>query len=362
MNESQSTHYQIRINKSEKLKAKPQTESLGFGQHFTDHMFVARYSKEKGWYDLAIQPYQPLQLDPAASVLHYGQALFEGMKAFRQENGDIALFRTQYNWQRMVFGAERLCMEAPPLDLFQEAVRKLVDVDRDWIPQTKGSALYIRPTLIGTEGFLGVRPSDEYIFFIILSPVGAYYKDGLKPVSIWVEEKYSRAAPGGLGATKAGANYAGSLKAASEAKKQGCSQVLWLDTEKKYVEEVGTMNVFFVFKNEIATPSLDGTILAGGVRQCIIEMLRQWRLPIVERKVSLEEIKSSVQNGNLREVFGTGTAAVVSPVGRLCADQWTLQIGSQTGQMGELTQKIYKELTDIQYGLKLDEYHWIEKI
>ncbi len=350
----------ISVTKTTQPLAKPDVNNLGFGQYFTDHMFVAKYSDDKGWYESKITPYGPLPLDPAASVLHYGQALFEGMKAFRQQNGDVALFRMEYNWNRMCQGAERLCMVAPPKELFLQGIRELVKIDQSWIPENKGSALYIRPTLIGSEGFLGVRPSREYIYFVILSPVGAYYKSGLSPVSIWVEEDYSRACPGGLGNTKAAANYASSLKAAYEAKKKDYSQVLWLDTTRTYVEEVGTMNVFFVFKNEIVTPSLDGTILAGGMRDSVIQVLKQWNLPIVERKIKIQEIRDGANNGSLVEAFGTGTAAVISPVGELAAKNWQVKINN--GQMGDVTTKLYQELTDIQYGYKADSLNWIEKL
>lgn len=355
------TAMQISVTKTTQPFKKPDVNSLGFGQYFSDHMFVAKYSEDKGWYEAKILPYGPLPLDPAASALHYGQALFEGMKAFRQHTGDVALFRMEYNWKRMQLGAERLCMVAPPQELFLQGIRELVKLDQDWIPEQKGSALYIRPTLIGSEGFLGVRPAREYIFFIILSPVGAYYKSGLAPVSIWVEEEYCRAAPGGLGATKAAANYASSLKAANEAKKHDYSQVLWLDTTKTYVEEVGTMNVFFIFKNEIVTPSLgSGTILAGGMRDSVLQVLKKWNLPVVERKVKLQEIHDGAMNGNLLEAFGTGTAAVVSPVGEFASKTWKVKIND--GQMGETTKKLYQELTDIQYGFKPDIYNWIEKL
>lgn len=350
----------ISVTKTTQPQQKPDAQNLGFGQYFTDHMFVAKYSDAKGWYESKIVPYGPLPMDPAASVLHYGQALFEGMKAFRQSNGDVALFRMEYNWNRMCQGAERLCMVAPPKELFLEGIRQLVKIDQDWIPENKGSALYIRPTLIGTEGFLGVRPSREYTYFVILSPVGSYYKSGLSPVGIWVEEDFTRACPGGLGATKAAANYASSLKAAFEAKKKDYSQVLWLDTTRTYVEEVGTMNVFFVFKNEIVTPSLEGTILAGGTRDSVIQLLKSWGKPVVERKVKLSEIHEGAKNGNLIEAFGTGTAAVITPVGELAAKNWQVKIND--GKMGELTTKLYQDLTDIQYGFKPDSLNWIEKL
>ena len=349
----------ISILKSTTNKVKPDSKTLGFGKYFTDHMFVAKYTASKGWHEATVGPYSPFQLDPGASVLHYGQALFEGMKAFRQESGKVVLFRPDFNWQRMTEGAERLCMQAPPKDLFFEGVNELVKTDVSWIPSGPGS-LYIRPTLIGTEAFLGVRPSDEILFFVILSPVGNYYAEGTAPIKIWVETKYVRAAPGGLGSTKAAANYANSLKAALEAKNKGYSQVLWLDHTRELIEEVGTMNVFFVFENEIVTPSLDGTILGGGVRASVIELLKSWNLPIVERKLKLSEVQAAAKNGTLKEAFGTGTAAVISPIGELATE--TMKIELNQGAIGELSQRIYTELTDIQFGKKPDKFGWLKEI
>ncbi len=352
--------YPISITKSAALKAKPDSSTLGFGKYFTDHMFTAKYSVEKGWYSAEVSPYKPFEIDPGASVLHYGQALFEGMKAFRQENGKIVLFRPEFNWKRMTAGADRLCMEAPPQELFLQGIKELVKVDEDWIPDQPGS-LYIRPTLIGTEAFLGVRPSNEILFFAILSPVSSYYAEGSAPINIWVEKNYLRAAPGGLGATKAAANYAGSLKAALNAKKKGYSQVLWLDHMHEYVEEVGTMNVFFVFENEIVTPSLDGTILGGGVRESVIQLLKSWNLPIVERKLKLAEVLEASKTGKLKEAFGTGTAAVISPIGELANDEWKIKLSHQ-GQQGELSKKIYDELTGVQYGRREDKLGWLSPL
>jgi branched-chain amino acid aminotransferase len=347
----------ISITKSSNLKPKPDPSSLGFGRFFTDHMFTCYYSEKKGWYDPKVTPYQALPLDPGASVLHYGQALFEGMKAFRMKNGHCAMFRPEFNWDRMVAGADRLCMKAPPKELFIEGVRQLVRADQDWIPDQKGCALYIRPTLIGTEAFLGVRPAEEYLFFVILSPVGSYYTEGTKPIKIWVEEEYIRAAPGGLGATKAAANYASSLKAAQEAKKSAYAQVLWLDTTREHVEEVGTMNVFFVFENEIVTPSLDGTILGGGTRDSIITLLKSWNKPVVERKVKLQEIRDAHAKGQLKEIFGTGTAAVISPVGELAAKNWKIVINNN--ETGPVATQLYDELTGIQNGTRPDPFGWM---
>ncbi|HEX7673902.1 MAG TPA: branched-chain amino acid aminotransferase [Bdellovibrio sp.] len=338
-------------------KALPPSDKLGFGNYFTDHMFVAKFAEGKGWYDAQILPYSPIPMDPGASVFHYGQALFEGMKAFRQADGKVVFFRPEFNHNRMVEGAARMCLEAPPLDLFMEGMQQLVKVDERWIPSEPNTALYIRPTLIGTEGFLGVRPSKETMFFIILSPVGSYYGEGSKPVKIWTEETYLRAAPGGLGAVKAGANYASSLKAALEAKKKGYAQVLWLDVEHQGIEEVGTMNVFFVFKNEIVTPALNGSILNGGTRDAVVQLLKDKKLPIVERRITITEVIEGLQKGELLEAFGTGTAAVISPIGELHyrGKDWLIN----NGQTGDLSKTIYAEVTAIQSGKLPDTHNWI---
>lgn len=341
------------------LKPKPDFSHLGFGQYFTDHMFVAHYREGKGWDRGEIRPYSALPLDPAASVLHYGQALFEGLKAFKQGDGRCVLFRPEYNWRRMCAGAERLCMPGPAPEFFAQALAQLVDIEKEWIPSAPG-ALYLRPTLIGTEGFLGVRPSHEYMFFTILSPVGSYYSEGAKPLKIWVEDQYLRASPGGLGAVKAAANYAASLKAAYEAKQKGYSQVLWLDVNHEYVEEVGTMNVFFVFEDEIVTPSLDGTILGGGTRDSVLTLLRSWNLPVNERKIKIRELREGHALGKLQEVFGVGTAAVISPVGELSSNGWKIQLDAD--KAGPLAQRLYTELTSIQQGTSPDRFNWIKPV
>lgn len=341
-------------------KALPPSDKLGFGNYFTDHMFVAKYAEGKGWYDAQILPYGPIPLDPGASVFHYGQALFEGMKAFRQNDGHIVLFRPEFNHERMADGAERMCLETPPLELFMQGLKELVKVDERWIPQGPNTALYIRPTLIGTESFLGVRPSHETMFFIILSPVGSYYSEGTKPVKIWTEEKYLRAAPGGLGAVKAGANYAASLKGALEAKQRGYAQVLWLDVEHQGIEEVGTMNVFFVFKNEIVTPALNGSILPGGTRAAIIELLKSKKLPISERRLTITEVVERLSKGELLEAFGTGTAAVISPIGALHYQGKDWEINQ--GQTGSLSTELYNEISAIQRGEQADIFGWIKRL
>jgi len=350
----------IPVEKTSKPKIHPAPDQLGFGQFFTDHMFLMEYSEAKGWHNPRITPYQPLPIDPGACVLHYGQALFEGMKAFSQKNDDVVLFRPQYNCQRLITGATRLCMQAPPADLMLEGIQALVRTDQAWVPKFQGGALYIRPTLIATEAFLGVRPSKNYLFYVILSPVGSYYKEGLNPISIWVEEKYIRAAPGGLGATKAGANYASSLLAAQEAKKKGCAQVLWLDVTHEHIEEVGTMNVFFKIDDQILTPSLNGSILAGGTRDSVIQVLKSWNLPVIERRLSLAEILEAHSQGRLQEAFGTGTAAVISPIGEFQYRDRALIVNGRA--IGPLAQKLYKEFTDLQYGEKPDTRQWLMKI
>ena len=348
----------IEISKTMTPRAKVNFDQLGFGKYFADHMFTLEYDHGI-WKNPKIIPYGPFEMEPGASVFHYGQALFEGMKAFRSQSGKIHLFRPEFNAKRMADGAERLCMPRIPIDLFLEAVDALVKVDESWIPKEKGTALYLRPTLIGTESFLGVRPSEKYLFFIISSPVGAYYPEGFSPVKIWIEQNTVRAAQGGLGAIKAAANYAASLLASTQAKKMGFSQVLWLDAkERKFIEEVGTMNVFFCIGDEVITPLLDGSILAGGTRDCVTQILKSWNISVIERKISLDEVVQANKSGKLKEIFGTGTAAVISSVGELSNQDITIKINET--KAGSLTQKLYSEITDIQYGLKPDIYNWVK--
>lgn len=357
---SESRHTSIPVQLTSQRRAKPDFSKLGFGQYFSDHVFVSHFNREKGWHNSAIKPYEALHLDPGASVLHYGQALFEGMKAFHSKSGKTCLFRPKFNWERMTRGAQRLCMEAPPWEIFSSGIEELVRVDQEWIPKGTGASLYIRPTLIGTEAFLGVRPANEYLFFVLLSPVGSYYAEGVAPIKIWVEKELCRAAPGGLGATKAAANYASSLKAAYEAKKKGYAQVLWLDTSKTQIEEVGTMNVFFVFKNKIVTPNLDGTILGGATRDSVIQILKSWNKPIEERKLPLEEVLAAHKAGDLVEAFGTGTAAVISPIGELSCDSFKITLNE--GRIGPLAQQLYEEITGIQRGEKPDRWNWVQNL
>ncbi len=348
----------VQVFRSKVTKARPRDDQLGFGQHFTDHMFVARYEEASGWDSGQIVPYGPLAVDPAASVLHYGQALFEGIKAFRQKDGTVALFRPHFNAERMRMGADRLCL--PPVDAttFIEVIIALLKEDIEWMPRLRGTSMYIRPTLIGTEAFLGVRPSAQATFFVILSPVGPYYKTSSVSIPIWIEKDDLRAAPGGLGHTKAGANYAASLRAALRAKDHGCTQVLWTDHSHEFVEEVGTMNVFFRIKDSVLTPALNGSILGGGTRACCIELLQEKGIPVEERPISLAEIGKAWKSGELQEVFGTGTAAVITPVDTLVNDRevWTIDKG-----FGPIAKYLYDEITGIQSGEKVDRHNWLLK-
>lgn len=342
---------------AERTKPRPDEKTLGFGRIFTDHMLVARYEEGKGWHDAKILPYGPLQLDPAAAVLHYGQELFEGMKAYRGKDGKIRLFRPEENCRRMAEGAARLCIPAVPPEEMLEMIVELLEVEKDWVPHSEGTALYIRPTLVATEPFLGVRPSRSYLFFVILSPVGAYYAEGFDPVKIWVEPKFSRAARGGLGAVKAGANYAASLLASEQAKAKGYAQVLWLDaSEHRWLEEVGTMNLFLRIGDEVVTPPLGGSILPGITRDSVIRLLRHWDVSVVERPIAIDEVREAHARGTLKEVFGTGTAAVISPVKELCYKDEALQVGN--GEMGELSRRLYDTITGIQYGEIPDPFGW----
>lgn len=350
-------HLDIRIQAAPRTRTLPAAKDLGFGRHFADHMFAMDYEEGKGWHSARIVPYGNLSLDPAASALHYGQAMFDGLKAFRANDGRILMFRGDRHARRLSEGAPRLGMPGPSPEAIFEAMRALVWHERDWVPSGHGTSLYIRPTLIGTEGFLGVRAAKKYLFFIILSPVGAYYPDGLKPVKIWVEQQYIRAAKGGLGAVKAAANYGSSLFVASEAQKRGYAQVLWLDAlEHRYCEEVGVMNLFAQLGDEIVTAPLEGTILAGVTRDSVITLLREWGYQVNERRYAFEEIVAAKKNGTLGEVFGTGTAAVVSPVGELGHRDGAVMIGD--GKIGPVAQRLYDTLFSIQYGDSPDPRGW----
>jgi branched-chain amino acid aminotransferase len=346
----------------EKRKAKPTDESkLGFGKIFSDHFFTMPYHADKGWHDPLIEPYRPLQLDPTAMCLHYAQEIFEGMKAYRGKDGAIFFFRPMDNIRRMNVSAERLCM--PKLDeaLFLEALTKLVLLERDWIPRGSGTSVYIRPTMIATEPALGVHPAGEYLFFIIMGPVGAYYPEGFAPTKIYVTEEYCRSVPGGTGDCKAGGNYAASLYASEIAKNMGYTQVLWLDAiERKYVEEVGTSNMFFVIGEELITAPLTGSILPGVTRASVIQLARSWGMKVTERRISMDEVLEVIAAGTLKEAFASGTAAVVSPVGQIYYRGKEYRIGG--GKTGRFTEKLYNEILQIQYGQKEDPFGWRVKI
>lgn len=346
------------IQRTPHPRPRPDEANLGFGRYFSDHMLLLDYAPDRGWHEPRVVPYAPLPLDPAACVFHYGQALFEGLKAFRGPDDKVRIFQLARHGQRLSQGVERLCM--PPIDpeLVTDCIREMVRTDQDWVPRAPGTALYIRPTLIGTEAFLGVRPATRFLFFVISSPVGAYYAEGLAPIRLWVEQRYVRAARGGLGAVKAGANYACSLRAAEEAKRRGYAQVLWLDAgQHRYIEEAGTMNVFVRIGDELITPPLEGSILAGVTRECVITLAREWGFQVSERPLSMDEIHAADTRGDLREVFGSGTAAVISPVGELGHGDGKIVLNR--GQIGELSQRLYREINAIQHAHVPDRHGWL---
>lgn len=348
----------IKITKTTNPKKKPEKgQPLGFGHIFTDHMFVMNYTEGKGWHDPRIVPYGEISIEPSAMVFHYGQAMFEGMKAYRGKDDTIYLFRPDMNAKRANQSNQRLCIPEIPEDMFVEAVKAVVDVDRDWVPSDPGTSLYIRPFVIATDAFLGVAPSKTYLFMVILSPSGAYYESGLEPVGIWIEDEYVRAVKGGMGFAKTGGNYAASLIAQVKAHDSGYSQVLWLDgVERKYIEEVGAMNICFKIAGKVVTPMLNGSILPGITRNSILQVCRDWGYEVEERRISVDELVAAAKDGTLEEVFGTGTAAVVSPVNKLRYEDDVMNIGD--GSIGELTQKLYDELTGIQWGEREDTRGW----
>ncbi len=351
---------EIKICRNPSPKEKP-SGKLGFGRIFTDHMFVMNYTAGRGWHDARIVPYGPLSLDPSAMVFHYAQEIFEGLKAYRTASGEIRLFRPYENARRMNNSADRLCMPQIDPEDWVTAVKTLVELEKDWVPYEEGTSLYIRPFMIATDAMLGVHPSKTYQFIIILSPVGSYYAGGLDPVRIYIETKYVRAVRGGTGEAKTGGNYAASIKSQEISEELGYSQVLWLDgVEQKYIEEVGAMNVFFKIAGKIVTPALVGSILPGITRKSAIELLRDWGYEVEERRLSAEEVESAAKNGDLEEMFGTGTAAVISPVGELLIGDTHIKING--GKIGPVSQKLYDTLTGIQWGRIEDTKGWITKI
>ena len=352
----------IKIEKTKNPKKKPdENEEIAFGTVYTDHMFIMDYEKSKGWINPRIEEFQNLSLSPAAMVFHYGQTMFEGMKAYKTEDGRTVLFRPQKNIERANNSNRRLCIPTIPEEDFLQAVKAIVKMDEDWIPSKKGSALYIRPFIIATEPALHVNPSSTYKFMIILSPVGAYYKEGLNPVKIWIEDEFVRAVKGGIGEAKTGGNYAASLFSQEKAHEAGYSQVLWLDgVEHKYIEEVGAMNIFFKINGKIVTPMLNGSILPGVTRDSVIEVCKDWGYEVEERRISEEEIYNAAKEGTLEEVFGSGTAAVISPVGTLKFGKEVFEING--GKIGEVSQKLYDSITGIQTGKVEDKFGWVVEV
>lgn len=352
----------IKIELRKELLEKPQDMSkVKFGKTFTDHMFLMNYNSKDGWHDARIVPHEPIPMDMGAMVFHYAQEIFEGMKAYRTENGEIQFFRPYENIRRMAISGERVSMPAMDEDMFMEALRKLVEVEKEWVPKEEGTSLYIRPFMISTDVGLGVHASDSYLFCILTCPVGSYYPEGINPIKIMIEDEDVRAVRGGTGFAKCGGNYAASIRASVKAGKKGYSQVLWLDgVERKYIEEVGAMNIMFKIDGKIITPSLNGSVLPGVTRKSSIELLRSWGYEVEERLISVDELVDAAKQGKLEEAWGTGTAAVVTPVGWLTYKDENFEV--EGGKIGEVTQKLYDGLTGIQWGKVEDKNDWIVKL
>ncbi len=352
---------EIKITRAAALKEKPDSSKLVFGKAMTDHMLIIDYDAGQGWHDARIIPYGPLQIDPAAKVLHYAEEIFEGLKAYRTADGSIQLFRVRDNIDRMNKSADRLCLPQIPEELAVSAIKKLVEVEQDWVPHEKDTSLYIRPFMIGLDAALGVHSSHHVQFIVVVCPVGAYYPEGLNPVKIYIENEDVRAVKGGTGMAKTGGNYAASLRAGNRAEERGYSQVLWLDgVHRKYIEEVGAMNVMFKVNGKILTPDLNGSVLDGITRRSCIQLLKDWGYEVEERRISAEELFDAAESGALEEAWGTGTAAVVSPIGELAMDGRKVTVSG--GKIGEITQKLYDELTSIQWGRTADPHGWITKL
>jgi branched-chain amino acid aminotransferase len=352
---------EISIARSDNLKSKPDDANLGFGSIFTDHMFNMDYDQQNGWHNPRIEPYASIVMDPATMFLHYAQGVFEGLKAYRTESGRIQLFRPRENIKRLNRSCRRMCIPEVDEGFALDAIKQLIKMEKDWVPGAPETSLYIRPTIIAMDPFLGVRASYTYRFFIILSPVGAYYPEGFNPVKILVTSEYVRAVRGGIGEAKTPGNYAASLLAGELAHAAGYTQVLWLDgVEQKYLEEVGSMNIFFVIDNEIVTPELNGSILPGITRKSVIELAKHWNEKVSERKIGIDELMQAHATGRLKEVFGAGTAAVISPVGQIKYKDQIITINDN--QTGPIAQKYYKAITDLQYGKAEDPMGWIETV
>ena len=352
---------EIKITRAATLKEKPESSTLVFGKAMTDHMFLVDYDEGQGWHDPRIVPYGPLQIDPAAKVLHYAEEIFEGLKAYRTADGSIQLFRVMDNIQRMNDSADRLCMPQIPAELALAGITELVKLEQDWVPHEKDTSLYIRPFMIGLDPALGVHSSHHVQFIVIVCPVGAYYPEGLNPVKIYIEDEDVRAVKGGTGMAKTGGNYAASLRAGNRAEKKGYTQVLWLDgVHRKYIEEVGAMNVMFKVAGKILTPDLNGSVLPGITRRSCIQLLKDWGYDVEERRISAQELFDAAENGTLEEAWGTGTAAVVSPIGELAEGDKKVTINNN--EIGPVTQRLYDELTGIQWGRVADPHNWITKV
>jgi len=351
----------ISITRNNAPKVKPESSILGFGQYFTDHMFIMDYSAKEGWHDARIVPFGPIPLHPASTVLHYGSEIFEGMKAYRRADGKVQLFRPMENIRRMNNSAERLCLPQIPEEDMLEAILALVKIDEDWTPSANGTSLYLRPFLYGNDETLGVHTVHNATFVIIASPVGSYYKEGINPVKIMIEDEDVRAVRGGTGYAKCGGNYAASIRAGERAGQKGYSQVLWLDgVERKYIEEVGAMNVMFKIGDEIVTPALSGSILPGITRKSCIDLLKSEGYTVSERLLSIDELAQALENGTLKEAWGCGTAAVISPIGELCYKGEKYVINE--GKIGAVSQHLYDTLTGIQWGKTEDKFGWTHSI
>lgn len=352
---------EIKITKSRNLKEKPDSNGLGFGQIFSDHMFMMEYNKKEGWHDARIVPYGPLSLDPASTVFHYGAEIFEGLKAYRRPDGKVQLFRPTENIRRMNNSAERLCLPQLDEEFALKAIDTLVKLDEDWVPSAPGTSLYIRPFMFGADPHLGVHAVDHAVFVIITGPVGSYYKEGINPVKIMIETEDVRAVRGGTGYAKCGGNYAASLRAGEKAEEKGYSQVLWLDgVERKYIEEVGAMNVMFKIGDEVVTPALTGSVLPGITRKSCVEILKSKGMKVSERLLSVDELIDAAKDGNLVEAWGCGTAAVVSPISHLAYKGEVYEIGNS--KIGTLTKELYDILTGIQWGKAEDTFGWTHPI
>ena len=348
---------EIRVERIAVPKQKPDEKNLGFGKYYTDHMFVMDYDAGQGWHDARIVPYGPIPLEPTCVTLHYAQETFEGLKAYRCADGKVQLFRPEMNARRMINSNRRLCMPEFPEEMFVEAVKAIVKMDEDWVPSEPETSLYIRPFMFATEGALGVHAANSYKFVIVLSPSGAYYAAGVNPVKILIEDELVRAVKGGTGFAKCGGNYAASILGQVKAEAKGCAQVLWLDgVERKYVEEVGTMNVMFKIAGEIYTAPIDGSVLPGVTRDSILHILRDWGYTVHEDRLSVDDLMRAGHDGTLEEAFGTGTAAVISPIGEFLYRDDAVTINDF--RTGELTQKLYDYLTGIQWGRVEDTYGW----